>query len=191
MHPILSWLDFFQIPPADPQDMIAIVSLDGKIGEYRNSSNYINPGTWVDTPAQFHNIPVCLTLHTDNEQMVADAAAWNLSHLTGNLGNDVAPPLRKTIFLRGGIEWSMEVQLDLSPDTQVDLQLSYLVNAATRGDCSDTVPVIAWNDPFSGAVNMLVTLKAPGPMKVEMGMRMQDQTSGDYSMFDMDWIIVP
>lgn len=120
--------------------------------------------------------------------MVADANQWNFRHQTVNLASDLAPPLQKVIYLRGGRQWQMDIFLDLGT-TATDLQLSFLDNAGTRGDYAGTIPVINFAGPIASPAKLSITLKDFG--KVSMGLRMIDSVSGDWSMYEMDWVIVP
>ncbi len=100
----------------------------------------------------------------------------------------LAPPPAKVIFLRGGPAWEMSIPINFGGATYNDLQLSFRDNAGTRGDYAGTVPVIAFQGLFTGAQTLSVTLKSPG--RISMGLRSID-LSGNWSMFEMEWIIVP
>jgi hypothetical protein len=128
-------------------------------------------------------------LGTDNLQTVADADQWNFQHLTAKIGDGtIAPPLLKVIFLRTGTQWKNTIQLSLGGVTYNDLQLSFRDNAATRGDCRSTIPVISFTGgALTGTINLDVVLKTTGHFMI--GLRAIDG-SANKSMFEMEWKIV-
>lgn len=129
------------------------------------------------------------TLAADSLVTAANAAQWNFSHLTVNAGAVLAPPLRKRVFLRAGTKWENTIPISIGPDVHNDFQLSFLDNAGTRGDYAGTVPVIFFNASLSGAANSLVvTLNYTG--RAWMGLRSLNTNTGNYEMFEMEWIIV-
>ena len=97
----------------------------------------------------------------------------------------VADPVRKIWFMRGGILWYMQLDLDFGVSTYDDVQLSFRNNAATRG----TVPVISFSDGFTGVKTLIVTLKMTGTFA--MGLVSQATGGGNSNMFEMEWIVVP
>ena len=181
-----SWIDLQHAKPVDVLNLIADAYIGSTAGAFANSSNYGTPGSWATNSFTITSAPTCAALGTDNLAKVADAAQWNFSHSTANVASTNAIPLRKVIFLRAGEQWQMTVPVSLGGSTYTDIQLSFLDNAATRGDAQGTVPVIQWTGSFTGDVSLKVTLKTPG--KYTMGLRAV--TGGNTSMFEMEWIIV-
>lgn len=187
---INNWYDLQNTMPRNVFDLIAEARLNGAPGVFTYSDTYRNPGgTWVATPVTLASAPVCSALGSDNQQKVADAAQWDVQHLTANLNTDLAPPLRKMLYLRGGTQWRMTFQLNF-PVQMDDVQLSFRDNAGTRGDYAGAVPVIDFSaaGPFSGTVALDVVLKQFG--HACMGLR-TISNAGDYSMYESEWIIVP
>ena len=184
-----SWINWLDQPPQNPLDLVANAKFGGAIGAYANSATYINPpGSQVASPFAYNGTPTCAALGADNQQNVADANQWNFSHQTRNASATLALPLQRVIFLRGGTQWEMSIPINFGGATYSDLQLSFRDNAGTRGDMSGTVPVIAFSGLFTGSQTLTVTLKQLG--RVNMGLRVIDG-SAQWSMFEMEWIIVP
>jgi hypothetical protein len=185
---INSYYDLQNTCPKSPLDLIANASINGTAGSLANSTTY-GSETWTDvgTLVTMSSKPTITTLGGDSSQNVADAQQWNFSHLTGNLAATVAIPLRKTIFLRAGTNWQNRITLANSATIQ-DPQLSFLMNAATRGDKQGTIPVISWSGGSYtvGTFALDVVVKHPG--NVRMGFWFI--SGGAYYMFDMEWIIV-
>lgn len=169
--------------------MIARAEFGGSVGAYADSATFHTySGTIVASPFVYTGTPTCSALGTDSLQRVTDADQWNFSHMTRNSSAMLAPPLAKVIFLRGGVAWEMSIPINFGGATYNDLQLSFRDNAGTRGDYAGTVPVIAFQGLFTGAQTLALTLKRPG--RISMGLRAID-LSGNWSMFEMEWIIVP
>jgi hypothetical protein len=114
----------------------------------------------------------------------------NFSHQSADIVTSVAPPLRKVLFLKAGTAWENSIQITLSGGGNYDqFYLSFRDNNATRGDMTGTVPTIAWTGlSLSGTITLAVVLKSTG--RANMGLVMRNSTSGDWSMFEMEWNIV-
>lgn len=138
--PIQSWYDLQNTAPLNPLDLITNAQLGVVPGGFTRSTGYITPtaGTWTTTPhTTITGEAIVEALETDNQQMVADAAMWNFSHLTANSTSIVAPPLRSLLFLRGGTQWKMLIPLTFSVNVDT-VELSFRDNAATWS-CPSTV----------------------------------------------------
>lgn len=193
---INSWNDFQNMAPMDPRDLIAYATLGGSpvVGDWYLSNNYIQPGpgsVWIPSPITFAGQAVAITNASDEGQMNFDATSWNFQNKTVNNAATVAPPLRKVIFIRAGIQWMNTIPLGLgSSPSFVDLQLSFLENAATRGDMQGTVPVIRWaSGPYSGPSSMSLVVKGPGRFTLGL-MGINNNSTPDWSMFEMDIVAV-
>lgn len=189
--PILSWYDLQDATPKNPFDVIAYADLGGTLGQFDYSSNFLNPsGTWVATPITVQDGGDCQAWESDNQQKVGDAVMWSQQHQVTNAATDLAIPLRKMIFLRGGTEWQMRIPLNFALGID-SLQLSFLDNGATRGDNQGTVPVIRFDPGASyvpGLYVLTVTLKNFGA--VSMGLKSFATGSGDQAMMEMNWNII-
>jgi hypothetical protein len=186
---INSWIDWAKTPPQNPQDIIANATLQATQGIYVNSSTFATPsgaGT-AATPISLASAPTVVALGTDNLLNVTNAADWMFSHLTANTSTDLARPLQKVIFLRGGVGWKNEINLDFGASTYTDVQLSFRDNAGTRGDMTGTIPAISFIGSFTDVQKLSLTLKTTGV--AVMGIRLI-HSGGAYSMYESEWIIV-
>lgn len=173
--------------PKYPLDLIASASLGGIAGSLANSTNFRDV-TWteINGAVRIDAKPVVTALGTDNLEKVAEAAQWNFSHLTWDSASAVPMPLRRTVFLRAGTEWKNTLYFTF-PATITEAQLSFLNNAATRGDAQGTIPVILFSGSWvGGSIALDVVLLQPG--SVRMGLWLKNGST--YYMFDMEWIIV-
>ena len=184
---ISSWIDLQNYPPRSPFELIANAILNSTTGEYLNSTTYANPSAWIDSPFAVNGEPTVAALGSDNLQNVADAAQWNFTHETWNSSSKLAPPLQNVIFLRGRTHWQNNIPINFGSSSYVDIELSFLDNAATRGDYAGTYPVISWTGSFTGSVTLHLTVKTMG--QVKLGLRAID-SSGNYSMFELICMIV-
>jgi hypothetical protein len=186
-----SWIQWQKADPVNILDLIANATLNGIAGTYENATDFASQ-TWAATPISYtgSSLPTCTTLHTDDQQMVADAEQWNMQHLTRNTAATLPTPLQKVIFLRGGTSWEMSIPITLS-STLTKLELGLRDNAGTRGDGQSTYPVISFANGgtgFNGAITLDVTLKQFG----NFSLLLWGKTAAPaYSTFEMEWIIVP
>ena len=149
--------------------------------------------SWINSGIVISSINGVTTNHGDNEQMVFDALAWSMAHQnTTDFASTMAPPMRKTVFMRAGEQWTNTFGLTFpASPTFTEVQLSLLDNAATRGDAQGTVPVFKWTagTPYAGAVTLSMVLKQRG--RFQLGILGIDNSSpADWSMFELDIIAV-
>ncbi len=190
-----SFNDLSVRPPTDPLELISNVILTDTASEpgvWSLESTYIAPtggSVWIDSGIVIASVNTVTTNHSDNEQMVFDALAWNMAHQkTTDFASTTAPPLRKTIFMRAGEEWTNTLALTLpASPTFTELQLSFLDNAATRGDAQGTVPVFKFsaNAPYAGAATIDMVLKKRGRFQLGL-MGIDTASTPDWSMFELD-----
>lgn len=184
---INSWYDLQKLCPTDPLELLANAEISGTAGSHYFSGNYIEgAGSWADCTATISAKPVVSALETNNEQMVADADQWNFSHQTWLDSASLAIPLRKKIFLRGGIQWVNLVEFSSGGDPITEIQLSFLDNAATRGDKQASVPVIRWTGLNLTDIPLSLTFKMYG--EVVLGLWLYNGTN--YQMFEIDITII-
>lgn len=114
-----------------------------------------------------------------------------MNNLSVNTLPATAPPLMKAIFVKGGVQWSNAIPLNLgSSPTFTQLQLSIMENAATRGDAQGTIPVFVWaSGPYSGAQSLSLVFHRPGRYTLGF-MGINNNSTPDYSMFEMDVVAV-
>jgi len=184
---INSYYDLQNTCPKCPLDFLANAAINGTTGTLAFSNTFGSESSIdVGTLLVISSKPTVTALGSDNQQNVADAAQWNFSHLTWNSASTLAIPVRKTIFLRAGVQWQNRITLANSATIQ-EPQLSFLMNAATRGDAQGTKPVIAWSGSFTaGTFALDVVLKKQGQFRMGFWFI----SGGAYYMFDMEWIAV-
>lgn len=208
---IESWIDLDSRAPQSPLELIEYAEIRTVPGIYLNSQNFLIPGAvtappvspplgppppappipWIASPFSYNGLPLCVANESDNQQMVSDAKQWNFQHQTANSSSYMAIPMRKVIFLRAGTQWTNVVSLSLGPQSYANLQLTFRDNAGTRGDYAGAYPVIDFSNvgtPFTGNVDLSVILKSIG--KVSMVLRGIDIAGPNWSMFEMEWVIV-
>lgn len=193
---IRSWNDFQSKAPVDPRDFIAYATfgLAPIPGTWYLSDNYSQPDTgsiWIDSPISVNGAVTVTTNATEQKQMVFDATSWNFQNKSTNTAASVAPPLRKVIFVRSGLEWINTVPLALgsSPDF-TELQLSLLENAATRGDMQGSIPVFRWaSGPFLGSVLLQLVFRIPGRYALGL-VGINNASAPEWSMFELDIVAV-
>ena len=163
--PAQSWYELHTENPRDPLDLIAMASITGvfgtDVGIHVNSAQYGTPPTgWTTGSLPILAKPVCTALHTDNMAAVEDAYQWAFSHLTWDSNPLLAPSLRTLLFMRAGEEWQMTIPLNFGTFIYPSVEISLLENAATRGDCQGTIPVIAFNvRNYTGQIGLRLTFK--------------------------------
>jgi len=191
---VSSWNDLLCQPPVDPRDVIAFCRLGGVEGVWALSGDYNQPAgasVWVPSPVIVQSESLVTTNGADQLQNVFDAQSWNQMHRTVNVAATVAPPLRKTVFMRAGMGWQNTVGINVgSSPTFASFQLSLLENAATRGDAQGTIPVFEWNSgPYSGLLQLGLVIDNPG--RYTFGLLGIDSSSpANYSMFELDVMAV-
>ncbi|MBR9977713.1 MAG: hypothetical protein KFH87_06445 [Bacteroidetes bacterium] len=187
IHQVRSWYDLASICPEDPRNLIADATLAATTGELYNSSTFADQ-TWATTPLSILSTPKVSALGTDDAQKVADAKQWEFSHLTWNDDANLAIPLQKVIFLRGGTDWTNALSIAFEGTPIEEVQISFLNNAATRGDKQGTIPVIRWADgSWSGTVSLTLVLRKYG--QYTLGIWTYDGTN--YAMYELIIISVP
>ena len=187
------------MPPKDPLELISNVVLTdtgSESGIWSLESTFLAPtgaSAWIDSGIVISSVNTVTTNHGDNEQMVFDAQAWNMAHQKStNTDATTAPPLRHVVFMRAGEQWTNTLGLTFpSSPTFTEVQLSFLENAATRGDAQGTVPVFKWSAgaPYAGAVTLAMTLKKRGRFSLGI-MGINNNSTPDWSMFSLDIIAV-
>ncbi len=185
-----SWNDLESGAPRDPMELIAWANIPGSAAAFTRSAAFFSE-TWIDSPFAIDSmLPACQALGADSQQNIADAVQWNFGHATARIDSSTPPCLRKLLFLRAGVRWLNVIPIDLGIGGEVynDMQLSFLENAATRGDCQGAVPVISFSGgDLSGRIMLEVVLKQPG--RCVMGLRAVD-SGNNVSMFEMEWVVV-
>ncbi|MBE0643824.1 MAG: hypothetical protein IH600_07065 [Bacteroidetes bacterium] len=182
-----NWIDYQRMCPSDPRDLIAYAVLDSNVGQFAFSSDIIEPGAWTDSPLAISNDPIVSALESNNQLKVADADQWNFLNQTWNGSSALAIPARKFLFLRGVNEWDNRIYIDFGGTPVTEVQLSLMMNVATRGDKQGTVPVIKWTGlELTGERTLNVVLRQFGSFSI--GVWTFD--GANYGMYEMIWQVV-
>jgi len=180
---IQSWDDFATKCPKSPLELIAYADFNTDVGVLENSATFNTPVyVWSANTIALGGNSIT-ALGTDNKLKIVDALNWNFSHKTWDGDSAIAPPLKDMVFLRGGLEWQNDLVIELGGTTYTNLPLSFLYNAATRGDKQGTVPVSTFSGNYTGTVSLKITLKTFG--QVCMGLRAIAGCTEAYSMYAM------
>lgn len=193
---VQSWNDFLTLPPADPLDLIEYATLGvGAIpGTWALTNTYQQPNppsTWGASPITITGEVGLISNDPTTAQTMFDGNAFNFSHTTANISANLAPPLRKIVFMKAGALWTNSLPLSFagSPDV-VDVQLSFMENAATRGDAQGTIPVLQWTGPMVGSQLLNLTLKHPGRFCLGI-VTINNYSTPGWAMFELDVIVLP
>jgi hypothetical protein len=193
MKSVNSWYDLPIVEPIDPRTVVANSILGVSQGVFKRSNTFLQ-GSWAANTWALTGTATCQSLHGDDFLELNDAVQWNFSHQIVNASSSLAIPLRKVMFMRGGMQWQMNISIDFGGDTYTDLELTLRDNAATSGDFLNsalgTIPVISFPGNFTSVQNFQVTITQFG--RISMVLFAKDSTSGaTYSMFEMEWIVIP
>lgn len=188
-----SWFDMAIMPPVDIRDLVANFSMTVPYtdqGIIKHSTDFLTT-TWYTNNLSVTNV-ICQALRTDDLDG-SNAQQWNFAHQTVNTSSTLALPLKKVIYLRGGLQWNNVLTLDLGGASYNDFQLTFRDNAGTAGDYAGltqtTIPVVEVSGhTYSTSVSFNVVLKKLG--KVDMVLRCKDSSSGNISLYEMEWNIV-
>ncbi|NQW29739.1 MAG: hypothetical protein HQ472_04425 [Ignavibacteria bacterium] len=193
---VQSWNDFQNMAPLDPRDQIVYAGLGVSTvaADWYLSSDYIQPALgsgWISSPIAVSGEATIITNSSDQQQMVFDAESWNMLNKTSNVASTVAPPLRKTVFVRAGVQWYNSIPIGLgSSPAFTELQLSFLENAATRGDMQGTVPVYRWaSGPYSGPSQLNLVFRNTGRFTLGL-LGINNNSTPDWTMYELDIIAV-
>jgi hypothetical protein len=199
-----SWYDLPFMTPMDPRSIIANVQLTDNGGTphpglFQNSGTFLNNTTWVASPLALSSTvaPTCIAVTPQDFNAVAAAQQWTNSHGIVRTNTGLPPTVQKIVFLKAGNNYFTQFFLDWTPGvTSQDIQISLRDNSATAGNFFDSaggnVPVFAWGPSATvfGGLGKMLTVCTTGPGRVNMAMRVIDNSS-NWSMFEMDWVIVP
>ncbi|HYM19863.1 MAG TPA: hypothetical protein VEW28_02550 [Candidatus Kapabacteria bacterium] len=193
MNSIQSWNDLPVAAPIDPRTVVANAFTDATQGVFKRSTTFLQT-SWAANPWVFTGLASCTSLHSDDFLEINDAIQWTFSHQIVNPSSTLAIPMRKVMFMRGGTQWEMDITIDFGADTYTDIELTLRDNAATSGDALSTslgtMPVISFAGNFTGQHSFRVTISQFGRMS--MVLLAKDITSSPlYSMFEMEWVVVP
>jgi hypothetical protein len=191
--PVGGWQDLQVTDPIDPKSILVNASLGATAGSYLRSTNALQ-AAWVGTTLAFTgnvaNTKVS-SLDTTDAATTVNALQWTFARQMVNVGANIPPVLARTIFLRAGGIWDNQFEIAFGGATYNNVQLTFLQNLATSGQflnaATGSIPVINFGNGFTGNLVMHVNLMQPGIY--QMGLIMT--TGGNWSVFDMEWVVLP
>jgi hypothetical protein len=200
-----SWLDLSVQSPMDPRSIIQSLAFINGAGAstgavFARSTTFLQNVTWINPPMVVSpyvtpNIPFVVCPNVQDFASVEAANTWNGTHAMTVNNAQLPIAVQKIMFLKAGTAFVNNIFLDFTgAATSVDIQFSFRDNATTSGDFVNTaqgsIPVFALSGTtFSGTGKALaVTLLRTGRFSV--GLRIKDN-GGNYSMFEMEWIVLP
>ncbi|MBR9977952.1 MAG: hypothetical protein KFH87_07680 [Bacteroidetes bacterium] len=184
---IESWYDIARLCPEDPRELIGNAAINSEVGVFELSDDYLTE-SWHESPISIVSAPIINALETTNMQKVANAEQWNFSHETWVSDPSLAPPLRKIVFMRGGVDWNNSIVLNFGSIPIETVQLSFLNNAATRGDSHGSIPVIGWRGKsLTENIELDLVIKKYGQYTLGVWTS-RDQ---EYALFELVIISIP
>ncbi|MFI5200889.1 MAG: hypothetical protein ACHQNE_00695 [Candidatus Kapaibacterium sp.] len=201
-----SWFDLVVMPPMDPRGIIQSVLFQNQAGasqpaSFARSATFLHNSTWVNPPMIVTQPGggtspgfVLAANPQDFDSMVA-AQNWTSLHAMTVTSAQVALSVQKLMFLKAGMKFVNNIYLDFTGGaTSTDIQLSIRDNSATSGDFqgapTGTVPVFSFPSTTYGGTGKQMQLTLLQPGRFNVGLRIIDN-SGNYSIFEMDWIVLP
>ena len=102
------------------------------------------------------------------------------------------------MYMRASTRWRMRLNLLVSGPVAADvIYLAFRDNAGTRGDAHGTYPVLKWTSTgsgFTGPIQLYIDLKRTGRYNVVLWVKSKPTGTPAaplYSMYEMEWIVVP
>jgi hypothetical protein len=134
---------------------------------------------------------VLVSLDTTDATTQAYANQWNASHQMVNVANNIPPTLSKVAFLKAGPNWDNAIGINFGASSYNNVQLTLRDNLGTSGQflngSTGSIPAFLYGNSITGVQIMHVTVAMPGVYSVVLGMLL----SGNWSTFEMEWIVLP
>ncbi len=198
-----SWNDLVVMTPMDPRAVISSTTFQNSAGAaqpgvFLRSSTFLHAATWVNPP-MIVNTSLVATVGATNSydfDAIEQALTWNGLHQM-TVPNALLPlSVSKIIFLKAGTQFVNTIFLDWTGGTtsSSDVEISFRDNSTTSGIFQNagtgTMPVFSFGASSYGGTGRALTLSLLRTGRFPMAMRLID-SSGNYSMFEMDWIVLP
>jgi hypothetical protein len=199
-----SWYDLPLMQPMDPRSIVSFALLDdntgiSRTGVFLNSATF-NNATWAASPLTLSPIatattPSCQPVNPTDFDSIYIAQSWTASHgIIAPNASQLPATVSKIMFFKAGGRFITIIYLDWAGGvTSTDIQLSMRDNTVVGGNLiksQSTVPVFSFTGNTFGGTGRKLTISSVAPARVPMTLRVIDN-SGNWSMFEMDWNIVP
>lgn len=197
-----SWFDLVVMPPMDPRSIIQTASLQDNGGamqaaKFARLNGWLTPGPWVNSIISLNITPGNVTVPNAYDfSSQEEANSWNTLHqMTAVSPTSLPTSASRKMFFKAGTAFVNNVYIDFAGGkTSSNILLSFIDNSATSGDFQNaaggTVPCFQFptGATFGGTGrNLQVTLLATGRFNV--GLLVMDNT-GNFSMYEMEWIVL-
>lgn len=194
------------MPPMDPRGLISFLTFENQAGAqqiatYQHSSTWLKSIAWINAP-MIPTLPgagttgniVAANIYDFNSVVAANA--WNSTHaMTAPTSNQLPFSVQNIFFLKVGPQFINNFYLDFTGvTTSTDIQLSMRDNSTTSGQFQNaalaTVPAFVFPTTTYGGTgrNLQVSVLRTG--RFHVALRIVDN-SGNWSMFEMEWIVLP
>jgi hypothetical protein len=197
-----SWNDLVVMQPMDPRSLISFASFQNslsaaQIASFSRSDTFLHNSTWVAPPMEVNTASPAIITATNAMDFDAQEQAnvWNGLHQMTSMNAQLPLSVSKLIFLKSDPRFVNSVPLDWTGGTtsSSDIELSFRDNSTTSGTFqnsgSGTIPVFAFPASAYGGTQRVLNITLLKTGRYQMGMRIID-SSGNYSMFEMDWIVL-
>jgi hypothetical protein len=185
-----SWQDLQVANPIDPKSIIPYAALGATIGTFVRSTNALE-AAWVASSLAFTgNNTKVISSDTTDQSTVVDAQQWTFTHQMVNVAANIPPSMNKVVFLRAGKNWTNQVEIAFGAPNYNNVQLTFRDNIGTSGQflnsATGSLPVISFGNGITGNQVLALPILQPGVYNIVMVML----TGGNWSTFEMEWIVV-
>jgi hypothetical protein len=144
------------------------------------------------SPIAAATTPSCQPVNPTDFDSIYLAQSWTASHgIIAANASQLPPTVSKILFFKAGGRFITIIYLDWAAGvTSTDIQLSMRDNSVVGGNLiksQSTIPVFSFTGNTFGRK---LTISTVAPARVPMTLRVIDNV-GNWSMFEMDWNIVP
>ncbi len=199
-----SWFDFPMMTRMDPRTIIQAIAFEDQGGTMQNgaftrSATWLQNVVWADAPmivTPFATVPPAVTVPNTQDFISQQIAiAWNASHAMTATNTKLPKAVEKIMYLKAGAAFVNNIFLDWAGViTSTDIQFSFRDNSATSGDftnsASGTIPVFTFPTVVFGGTSRRLTVTLLRAGRFSVGIRIFD-SAGNWSLYEMDWIVMP
>jgi hypothetical protein len=190
---INSWNDMAVHSPWDVRDLVANVNLGIASGQFTRSTNFLQSSWGGSSPLADTGTAQVTSNQANDFLTVNNAAQWNFSHKMVNVDTTLPPPLRKVLYVRGGVAWLNSVEIDFGGNNYVNVQLTVRDNGGVAGNfldsASGSIPVASFQGTYTGHQTLAFSTKGFFG-RAMMCIVAKNNDTGVWSMFEMEWVIV-
>jgi hypothetical protein len=205
MFNIQSWFDLAMQTPMDPRILISSISFFNQAGaqqggQFGRYTNWLKPVTWVPpvigvSPSVLPAVSNVTTANPQDYEAIEAAVAWNGSHAMTSISTLLPIAVNSLMILKAGTKFINNVFLDWTGAvTSTDVLFSFKDNSYTSGDftnaASGTVPAYSFGATVFGGTGKQLSMSLLTTGRFSVALRIVDN-AGNYSLFPMEWIVLP